>query len=223
MTVAALWFGCSNSAREIVGEWAIYQRERMVNLKIPSYIASKFTVLGALCVIQCAVLLTFVYLTCNLKGPFLPMFVLLLLTSLVGMALGLTTSALARTSEAAIALVPLILLPMIILGGALFPVHQMPLPRVADFVPSRWAFEGMLVQEVRAHGNDYVQPEINCTGDAAASSSRQTRLVRADMGYTRFPTCRRNGAEVDATVLVLTLALLVAGMLVILKLRDVHR
>src|ERR1700730_14026968 len=195
----------------------------MVNLKIPSYVASKFTVLGALCVIQCAILLTFVYLTCNLKGPFLPMFVLLLMTSLVGTALGLTTSTLARTSEAAIALVPLILLPMIILGGALFPVHQMPLPRVADFIPSRWAFEGLLLQEVKAHGNG-VQPEINCRDSSLpASSLSQANLVRADMGYSRFPTCRRNGVEVDAIVLALTLAVLAAGMLVILKLRDVHR
>ncbi|MGA2035553.1 MAG: FHA domain-containing protein, partial [Thermoguttaceae bacterium] len=42
LALAGLWFGCSNSAREIVGEWAIYHRERMVNLKIPSYIGSKF-------------------------------------------------------------------------------------------------------------------------------------------------------------------------------------
>jgi len=36
MVVAAIWFGCNNAARDIVGEWTIYQRERMVNLKLPS-------------------------------------------------------------------------------------------------------------------------------------------------------------------------------------------
>ena len=53
MAISAIWFGCSNAAREIVGEWAIYHRERMVNLKIPSYVASKVAVLGGLCVVQC--------------------------------------------------------------------------------------------------------------------------------------------------------------------------
>ena len=48
MAVAAVWFGCSNSAREIVSEWAVYQRERMVNLQIVPYLASKFAILGGL-------------------------------------------------------------------------------------------------------------------------------------------------------------------------------
>ena len=60
MAVSAVWFGCSNAAREIVSEQAIYRRERMVNLKIPSYVMSKFVVLGALCAIQCALLLAIV-------------------------------------------------------------------------------------------------------------------------------------------------------------------
>ena len=34
MVVAAIWFGCNNAARDIVGEWTIYKRERMVTLKL---------------------------------------------------------------------------------------------------------------------------------------------------------------------------------------------
>ena len=49
LIISAIWLGCSNAVREVVGEWAVYQRERMVNLKIPSYLGSKFTVLGGLC------------------------------------------------------------------------------------------------------------------------------------------------------------------------------
>ena len=121
LALAALWFGCSNSAREIVGEWAIYHRERMVNLKIPSYVGSKLAVLGGLCLVQCAILLVIVHWGTGLRGPWLGMFLMLLLTSLVGLAIGLTVSALARTSEVAIALLPLILLPMVILAGVLQP------------------------------------------------------------------------------------------------------
>ena len=35
MVIAAIWFGCNNVARDIVGEWSVYQRERMVSLKLP--------------------------------------------------------------------------------------------------------------------------------------------------------------------------------------------
>jgi len=150
LALAALWFGCSNSAREIVSEWAIFHRERMVNLKIPSYVGSKLTVLGMLCVAQCAVLLGTVHLGAGLKGPWLGMFLVLLLTSLVGQGIGLTVSALARTSEVAIALLPLILLPMIVLAGVLQPVHKMnsAVQLFANVMPSRWAFEGLLLLEV---------------------------------------------------------------------------
>lgn len=41
MVVAAIWFGCNNAARDIVGEWIVYRRERTVSLKLPSYVFSK--------------------------------------------------------------------------------------------------------------------------------------------------------------------------------------
>jgi len=104
MAISAIWFGCSNAAREIVGEWAIYQRERMVNLKIPSYVMSKFTVLGAFCLFQCATLLAIVYVGCGLEANPILLYTSLVAASLVGVGLGLLVSAFARTSEAAIAL-----------------------------------------------------------------------------------------------------------------------
>src|SRR6185312_10821669 len=141
---------CSNAAREIVAERAIYQRERMVNLRIMSYVLSKFTVLGALCLFQCAVLSAIVYFGSGLKGPFAPMFAMLFLASAVGLAVGLLASAVARTPEMAIALVPLLILPMLILGGAMQPIHKMSaaMKPASLVMPSRWAFEGLLLQEV---------------------------------------------------------------------------
>ena len=43
MAVSAVWFGSTNAAREIVGELAVYKRERMYNLKLMPYIFSKIT------------------------------------------------------------------------------------------------------------------------------------------------------------------------------------
>ena len=93
MIVAAIWFGCNNAARDIVGEWTVFQRERMVNLKLPSYVFSKFAVLLGLCVFQCLTLLTIVYFACQLKGNYLQTAAVLVTSSLVGAALGLAISA----------------------------------------------------------------------------------------------------------------------------------
>src|SRR5579883_805637 len=57
LAFAAIMFGTINSAREIIKELHIYQRERTVNLGILPYLLSKIIVLGVLCLVQCAVLL----------------------------------------------------------------------------------------------------------------------------------------------------------------------
>jgi hypothetical protein len=160
LVVAAIWFGCNNSARDIVGEWTVYQRERMVSLKLPSYVFSKMTVAAALCLFQCAVLLGIVTLMCGLKADFLQTLAILYLASLVGAALGLCISAIAPTTEAAIAMLPLILLPVISLGGGIHPVHEMsqPVPRIADAVPSRWAYEAAIVAEAEKRPHQVLPP-----------------------------------------------------------------
>ena len=149
LSLSSIWFGCSNAVREIVGEWPIYVRERMVNLRIPWYMAAKFTGLGTVCVAQCLILLSVVHWGNGLHGSWWPMFGLLVLSSGVGLALGLTVSAIVKTSEVAIALLPLLLLPMVILGGVLQAQHEMnsAMRLCSNVMPSRWSFEGLLILE----------------------------------------------------------------------------
>ena len=68
LVVAAVWFGTSNAAREIVSERAIYMRERMVNLKLFNYVFSKFVLLSLFCVIQCTILLAIVFFALGFNG-----------------------------------------------------------------------------------------------------------------------------------------------------------
>jgi hypothetical protein len=149
MVTSAVWFGCSNSAREVVSELAIYRRERMVNLKIPSYILSKFTVLGGICFVQCFLFLSILYWPLGLEGAFTPLLLVLVLCSWAGLGMGLVLSSLVKTSEAAIGLVPLILIPQIILGGAIMPIQKLnPLMRAASsLMITRWGFEALVQVE----------------------------------------------------------------------------
>jgi ABC transport system ATP-binding/permease protein len=216
--LAALWFGCSNSVREIVAEWRVYQRERMVNLKLGPYIASKLTALGTLCLFQCTVLLAIVHYGIGLKGDWPATFGILYLASGVGLALGLVISAVARTSEVAVALLPLVILPLLIFGGALQPIHRMhPSLRFAcESFPSRWAFEGLVLLEAEkrplapeAAGSEALQP-----GVALASAPR-------DMAEAYFPVeSDRMGPRASVIALAGTLVFLVALIAVILRSRD---
>ncbi|MEZ4458271.1 MAG: FHA domain-containing protein [bacterium] len=151
LVIAAVWFGCSNAAREIVAEQAIYRRERMVNLSIASYVLSKFAVLGALCMLQCVVLLSMTYVVLDFQGFPLYHLAILWSSAMCGVGMGLFLSSIVRTSEAAMALVPLLLIPQVILGGAIMPVADMNPPTwaLSQATISRWAFEGMLQAEHR--------------------------------------------------------------------------
>lgn len=161
LIASAVWFGCSNSAREIVGEAAIYRRERMVNLRIPAYVGSKFLVLGALCAVQCLLLLGIVYFPLGLDANFFLLYLLLFLTSLVGLGMGLTLSAFVSTPESAVGLVPLLLIPQIILGGVIMPVHELPtaMKTLSMTMVARWGFEGALHLEYGDTDADAVRSE----------------------------------------------------------------
>jgi ABC-type multidrug transport system ATPase subunit/pSer/pThr/pTyr-binding forkhead associated (FHA) protein len=213
MALAALWFGASNAVRDIVGEWAIYRRERMVNLKIPAYLGSKLTVLGGLCLVQCATLLVVVGIGCDLKGSWAMLFALLVLASLVGTILGLMLSALARTSEVAIALLPIVLLPMVILGGAIQPMPRMHQGTrlLCEIIPTRWAFEGLLQVEARQ------RPQL-ILGEGGAHEVR-------DMAEPYFPQKDRllsHEEWLGLGVLAAMLASGVVGVAAVLRWRDVH-
>jgi len=220
MTLAAVWFGASNAVREIVGEWAIYRRERMVNLSILAYVASKFTVLSTLAVLQCVTLLAIAFPGCHLKSNPLVLLSLLLLAAFLGTTIGLILSAVARTSEVAIALLPIVLLAMVILGGAMQPIHTMP--RITQYLstinPARWCFEGMVVLE---SGQRPVQPPLGAT--LPGFSKTKGPSESKDMAEAYFPRATHRASVGTSFAALLLLAVGYASVSpLILRLRDLR-
>jgi ABC-type multidrug transport system ATPase subunit len=165
LALVAVWFGILNSAREISKEEEIYRRERLANLKVGPYVASKMFVLSGLCFLQSAMLLLVLAIKVDfaaevvqftgagpvhhLRGDFLaPLGFLsalggtLFLTSLTGLGLGLLISSAARSSDRAMSVIPIALVPQIVFAMAL-----MPLPATVAWVSyatsSRFAMEAL--------------------------------------------------------------------------------
>ena len=67
--IAAMWFGCSNGAQQIVGELPILQRERVCGLGINIYILSKLIFQGGVSAVQCAVLFAVILFAGNHFHP----------------------------------------------------------------------------------------------------------------------------------------------------------
>ncbi len=149
LSLVAVWFGISVAAREIIRERPVYNRERMVNLGLMPYIASKLFVLGLIVGLQCLMLfvpLKFFDITglMPLPGEFLgiPQLFVMLLTAGVGIALGLLISGLVKTSEMATSLVPLILIPQILFSGLVGVPSG--INKVAGLImPATWSFDTM--------------------------------------------------------------------------------
>jgi ABC-type multidrug transport system ATPase subunit/pSer/pThr/pTyr-binding forkhead associated (FHA) protein len=147
LALVSIWFGTSVASREIIRERAVYTRERMVNLRLFPYVASKLFVLSLIVLVQCLMLycsLKFLHYVglMNLPGWALPQLFVIMLTALVGIALGLFVSAMVKTSEMATSLVPLILIPQILFCG-LVGVPQGVSRVIGTLMPATWAYDGL--------------------------------------------------------------------------------
>jgi ABC-type multidrug transport system ATPase subunit/pSer/pThr/pTyr-binding forkhead associated (FHA) protein len=151
LVIAAVWFGTSNAAREIVSERAIYRRERMVNLGLANYVFSKFVLLSLFCVLQCTILLGIVFFALGFNGGLVAFGIelgVLIITAMTSVALGLLLSTMVSSSEAATSLTPIALIPQVVLGGLMVPMTTNALLEFPMYVvPARWGFQGIVAPE----------------------------------------------------------------------------
>ncbi|MEP6718583.1 MAG: FHA domain-containing protein [bacterium] len=173
LALVALWFGTSVASREVIRERAVYNRERMVNLRLLPYIGSKLFVLMLIVSFQCFLLfatLKLLDVTTLMKLPGtlagLPQLFVMILTGMVGVALGLFISAVVKTSEMATSLVPLILIPQILFSGLVgVPVGVAKV--VGTVMPATWTFDEMKRLsglEVLRGKDENGQPAVNNEG-----------------------------------------------------------
>lgn len=123
--VVAIWFGANNAIREIVSEATIYTRERLVNLKIPSYVLSKFAVLSGIGFIQSLLFVGILAAMDRLSAKdFFSLVLILFLTTLAGISAGLFFSAVVNSTEKAMSVLPLLLIPQLLLSGYIKPFED---------------------------------------------------------------------------------------------------
>ncbi len=142
VATSVFWFGCNNAAKEIVKERTIYSRERDVNLLVASYVTSKCLLLGMASVIQATLLYLLVVLGTGVDTSF-GQYVLLLTLAFSGVNAGLLISAVSPTTDLAVTIVPLILIPQIVFAGAITAVGGFAKFVAVLFVINYWAYGGL--------------------------------------------------------------------------------
>ncbi len=139
----AIWIGLSNSIREIVKEAAIYFRERLLNLRLLPYLASKLLIRGGLALAQtiliaAVVLLVFEAPESELIPWYLGFAITTFLTLLASSSLSLMLSAMVKTENEGNGILPLIMIPQIIFSGVLFNLEGWS-SKLSWLMLSRWS------------------------------------------------------------------------------------
>lgn len=152
LVVSALWIGAISGVREISSEWDFIRKDAETLSGSSSYVLAKFLGGSIWTGLQVFILLSTVVLVQQLwQPPFsfsLPMlFGIQLLTALFGLSLGLAVSASCKTSLTSVSVLPLVLIPMLIMGGLFFR-HESTMglqEKVMTMNPVRQAFEGSIL------------------------------------------------------------------------------
>lgn len=158
----AMFLGLTNSATEVLRDRPIMRRERNCQSGAASYIMAKFSALALVASIQCLTYLMVGNHFLEIEGMLAYHWLWMTLTALTGTAMALVVSSIVKTERAALTSVPLLLVPQMLLAGALVSYKEMnhglflnanmvrerggvPVPAVV--MPLRYAYEGMIASQ----------------------------------------------------------------------------
>ena len=150
LALSAFFLGAVNAAREIVKERALFLRERMYNLSAGAYVVSKLRVQGTSMVLQCTLLTIIVHRYVPLEVSPVVLGLALVASALTGTVVGLFVSAVVRSADKAVMMVPLLVIPQILFSRLMLPggdLHNWT-QAVQKLMPVYWTFE--LLQSVRS-------------------------------------------------------------------------
>ncbi len=134
----AMFLGLTNSADDIIRDRVVLQRERNLRIRLPYYIFAKASTLCLFALIQCVLFLLIGGYILQIRGMFWLDLWYTALTAFCGVALGLLISSLVADAKTAVNIVPLILIPQIIMGGALIEYKEMNKDLDVVYTFRRW-------------------------------------------------------------------------------------
>ncbi|PYI88596.1 MAG: hypothetical protein DMF03_10080 [Verrucomicrobia bacterium] len=177
--IVAMFLGLTNSADDIIRDRVVLQRERNLNVRLPYYVFAKTVSLGVFALGQCILFVLIGNYILEIRGMFWIDLGIVFLTAMGGIALGLVISSLVSDAKTAANIVPLVLIPQIIMGGALIKYEDMnrnlglvyslthwfsehptneqakkmdsklQVPFICEFIAMRWSYEELVVAQAK--------------------------------------------------------------------------
>ncbi|MBP5364441.1 MAG: ATP-binding cassette domain-containing protein [Bacteroidales bacterium] len=155
--VVAIFFGLIVSAEEIFKDAKILKREAFLNLSRSAYLMSKILILMGLSAIQMILFLLVANFIIGFKGMNFEFWLMLFSVAVSSNILGLIISSTFNSIVTIYIMIPLLMIPQMVLGGAMFTFDKLnktltsvdKVPLVAEFIPARYAYEGLIVYQYK--------------------------------------------------------------------------
>jgi hypothetical protein len=155
--IVALFLGLTISAEEIYRDRKILKREHFLSLSRSSYLFAKIAILICISAIQVLFFLAIANPILEIKGLFLRYFIAMFTTAFCANMIGLNISASFNSAITIYIVIPLIIIPMMVLSGAMFPFDELnrkigsvdKVPVIAELMPTRWTYEALMVTQFK--------------------------------------------------------------------------
>ncbi len=155
--IVSLFLGLIISAEEIYKDRKILKRERFLRLGKGSYLLSKIAVLFFISAVQSAMFVAIGNSILEIRGMFIPYWLALFTTAACANLLGLIISASFNSAITIYIVVPVLIIPMMVLSGAMFSFDKLnrkfssidKVPVVADLMPTKWTYEALMVNQFK--------------------------------------------------------------------------
>jgi hypothetical protein len=155
--IVALFLGLIVSAEEIFRDRKILKREAFLNLSKSSYLVSKIWILIVISAIQSLLFVLIANTILEVKGMYFAYWLALFSTAVFANLLGLNISASFNSAVTIYIIIPLLMIPMMVLSGAMFSFDKLnrnvgsinKVPLAAEFMVTRWSYEALMVHQFK--------------------------------------------------------------------------
>ena len=153
--IVSLFLGLTVSAEEIFRDRKILKRESFLNLSRSSYLISKIIILFVISALQSIMFVLIANSILGIKGMTFAYWFALFSTAAFANVLGLNVSASFNSAITIYILIPLLMIPMMILSGAMFRFDKMnrkvgsvdKVPLIAELMVTKWSYEALMVNQ----------------------------------------------------------------------------
>ncbi len=159
--IVSLFLGLTVSAEEIFRDRKMIKREHFLHLSRSSYLVAKILVMIVISALQTTLFLAIANPMLGVKGLLGSYWIALFTTSLCANMIGLNISSGFNSAITIYIVIPLLMIPMMVLSGAMFPFDKLnrqignidKVPVIAELMPTRWTYEALMVKQ--AKDNEY--------------------------------------------------------------------